>query len=487
MDILVKKEEEACLFPFNSLKEAPDWKEIKPRVTLPVEIPSKVEDEKPITPKQRLRFFMDAVVITSRPQGTLGPRLPQVKGLGATRPKKEEEALSSVPLTITKVEVTPQKGQRKSKKNTKQQQPPSSVASKTKVEAGALVLQNVHRQVSTPATVRIESPEPGLPETTKVLERKMKSWKNPKVKAKREPIELTNDTIISRISAAGISFDLFPIAFPKADQDVMVSRAFMAAYWGGSSQDTWPKIGKKNLARHGLNDFMYMPSDYQPIAPQVPGAPGLWLNIGSDIREWDGGVKRVFTKITSKPRALWLYQGQYEFKLAKELTREEWARQTPKVRNTWARELFNQSWGVDCRAEIWARRYWGRLPTEDEIREICARGDHNEITKEDISLSLTRGETYMPVYTMKCVGYDTAFQREIVQKVATYGLDVPSQPVAGRKRKVEKDSESPEPKERKPAKRQKLKKDVIDVDGLELQEEWPVRSRGTKSRPAKRP
>ncbi|KAF6743549.1 hypothetical protein DFP72DRAFT_932875 [Ephemerocybe angulata] len=425
---------------------------------------------------------MDAVVITTQPRRPrAGNRLPQVKGLVAKRSKNEKGAYSSIPSTIPKMEVVPRKAGPKSK---------NSVTPKTKVEAGSLVLQNDQRQVPTsPVAVRIESPEPSLPEAAEVLEQKMKLWKNPKVKVKREPIELTKDTVIARISAAGISFDPFHIDFPRADRDVEVTREFMSATWGGSPQETFPTISPENLARHGLSDFMYLPTGYQPIAPKIPGAPGLWLNIGGRGDEWNRGIKRVFTKVSDKTPAKWLYQGQYEIKLAKCLTREEWSRQSVKVRETWAEQLVVKRWGRRCQAVIYARMHWGRPPTEDEIDQICARGDNSTITKEDISLSLTRGETNMPVYTMKCVGYDAAFQREIAEKAPLY-VPRPRKPrcSGGGNKRNAGDSEPPEPKGRKPTKRQKLERDVINVDLLGSQEEEPdYRSRGTKSRPAKRP
>ncbi|KAF6748562.1 hypothetical protein DFP72DRAFT_1174203 [Ephemerocybe angulata] len=116
------------------------------------------------------------------------------------------------------------------------------------------------------------------------------------------------------------------------------------------------------------DDYMYLSTDYQPIAPEVPGAPGapgLWLDIGGEVSEWQGGVMRVFTRITTGP-ALWLYQGQYEIKVSKSLTLEEWQRQKVSVRKTWAKELVRKGWGQHCQILIYARKHLGRLPTKAE-------------------------------------------------------------------------------------------------------------------------
>lgn len=75
-----------------------------------------------------------------------------------------------------------------------------------------------------------------------------------------------------------------------------------------------------------------MNTDYQPEAPEVPGAPGLWFCTDSGP---DKGVRRVITKIqdrTAKYNNKWLYVGQYEILAAKPLTVKEWEAQSTLVR-----------------------------------------------------------------------------------------------------------------------------------------------------------
>lgn len=270
---------------------------------------------------------------------------------------------------------------------------------------------------------------------------------------------------------------------------------------------TFPDIREEKLQEHGMDDFMYLPLDFQPEAPEVPGFPGLWLNIGGDNSEMDADPQRVFTRITTTPRALWQYQGQYEIKLAKQLTQEEWGNQTVSVRNTWAKQLAKKCWGGYCRASIYARKHWGRLPTNEECQDIIDRNLHAEIGQVEIAGALTRGEVNMDVYTMKCVGYDSAFQRNIAQKFPTW-VPKPSK-AKGQKSNKRKAEQKPKTNG-KPNKRPKHEEDDVDFtmvhsdsdDDSEEHEEyeeeeeegpddevlnpWRYISKGTRSRPAMR-
>lgn len=137
------------------------------------------------------------------------------------------------------------------------------------------------------------------------------------------------DTVVSRITQAGISLDLFPTNCEKELQDVMVRRDFMVKTFGGNGRMTFPSISSSRVEGHGLNDFMYICPQWQPIAPEVPGAPGLWLTIDEYKRH--GQTRRLFTRISRCP-ALWQYQGQYELRSAQKLTKEEWGKQPEIVR-----------------------------------------------------------------------------------------------------------------------------------------------------------
>ena len=152
----------------------------------------------------------------------------------------------------------------------------------------------------------------------------------PKGKKSIAHMTVSDEVIQSRLEPIGI--EPFKINLPRAEVNMMVTRKFMSAVYGGSSEGTFPPIGKEKLAEHGMNDFMYLHLDYQPCAPQIPGKCGLWFSTGSRRGDW-GGVYRVITR--DLLRSEWQYMGQYEIKPAKSLTREEWVSQKDKVRCFW--------------------------------------------------------------------------------------------------------------------------------------------------------
>lgn len=139
---------------------------------------------------------------------------------------------------------------------------------------------------------------------------------------------LSLDSLHSRLKVLGPSaLELYPITLDKGSQDLTVSRDFMATKYGGSMQSTCPSIGKQHLEDHGMNDFMYLHPNYQPHAPQVPGACGLFMGLSGLGRTWPI-LQRVFTRIESN---VWQYMGTYHLTPSPSLTPSEWANQKQKV------------------------------------------------------------------------------------------------------------------------------------------------------------
>lgn len=148
---------------------------------------------------------------------------------------------------------------------------------------------------------------------------------------KKDGIKLDADSILTRFTAAGIPLGLYPTGCDKSLQDTAVRRDFMSETFGGNRRQVFPSIDQRRVQEHGYNDFMYLCPEWQPIAPEVPGAPGLWLT--NEDCQCDGQIRRLFTRISRSP-ALWQYQGQYELKRAQSLTKEEWGRQSTEVSKT---------------------------------------------------------------------------------------------------------------------------------------------------------
>ncbi|KAF8553944.1 hypothetical protein OG21DRAFT_1164532 [Imleria badia] len=149
-------------------------------------------------------------------------------------------------------------------------------------------------------------------------------------------------------------------------RDVTTSRTFTSKQWGGNTQSTFPSIRPDLLARHGLNDFMYLNLFINPHAPQWPGAPGLWFSPGVN---WEArerpGIWRVLVRLKSN---CWLYVGQYQCTPALSLTIEEWKSQAPRVKQTWSNKVSTHEWAREMQTKIVLHKRLGRNPTAEELQ-----------------------------------------------------------------------------------------------------------------------
>ncbi|KAG6915386.1 hypothetical protein DXG01_011758 [Tephrocybe rancida] len=286
------------------------------------------------------------------------------------------------------------------------------------------------------------------PISVEELNKKMEQMQNPKVK-KLEGFGLSLDTVRDRLLTVGL--DPYPIDLERDIQDVMYKRRFISSLYGGNTQSTLPDIGKGFLDIHGLDDFMYPNLDLNPHAPEMPGCPGLFFGAnGSHAGIWDREApERVITRI--RP-GIWQYQGQYVLTPAMSLTKEEWRSQKPKAHSAWAKQIFMKDWGRTVRCRVSLRKRLGRPFTEEEFEAAVAKSNkYQDITEDDILQALLRGEEFIAVWTMKCVGYDVEFQRNLAEKYPTW-VPPPPKPKNGkghgkrgvktRKPKVEHDAES---------------------------------------------
>ncbi|KAJ3550606.1 hypothetical protein NMY22_g357 [Coprinellus aureogranulatus] len=440
---------------------------------------------------KRVRYFMDAIVITKlSPEAHLDAHYKDASTLFAfsssgsgrrTSARVKKEASPSIPATRSGGKGTQKKSLRQKSKAAKRpsvktetedffQPVPATIGvddlcsldhphilhenpSPSSVKGQRRSQSSRGDRGGLAVKIREESPDvslgtgstqaPSVSDSQESTEEAMKKWKNPKAKVKKEAATLCGDTVRARLTEAGISMGVVPIDCDKEILDTMVSREFMSKWWGGSMQETFPKIGKAKFAEHGLDDFMYLPDDFQPIAPQVPGAPGIWINEGSDDGEWSesSSIMRVFSRIRTGPAL------------------EEWDQQDPAVRIKWAQGIYKKGWGTDVRVNIYSRREYGRLPTKAQYEDIITRKLYNEIKPHHISMALKSGEETMALYTMKCVGYDKAFAKLVHERWQSWV------PTVRKKRKAAGEVKTEQGQKRR-TKKQKLEDDVIIVDDL---------------------
>ncbi|KAH6884365.1 hypothetical protein BKA70DRAFT_140289 [Coprinopsis sp. MPI-PUGE-AT-0042] len=275
------------------------------------------------------------------------------------------------------------------------------------------------RKAPRPKSVKKESScDPQLPAAVK-KEESVEPKAEVKVeikKGKKEALPALELDLTARFKAAGIS--QLPFAIPnytEAVHGVKVPRAFTSKTYGGAIQRTCPKIKAEKLALHGFDNFMFLNDDLHPLAPQVPGAPGIFINIAGGRRD---KLMRVFVRMkgaVSPP--IWWYMGQYELRNSQALTKEEWGMQTEQVKRAWAEGIVRYGWGNGKQAGIHGRKVLGRTPTSEEIKGyLKSKAFEKTVTATDVLRALRRGDERLNIFTMKCVAYDVAFQRDVAQK-----------------------------------------------------------------------
>ncbi|KAJ7755165.1 hypothetical protein B0H16DRAFT_730995 [Mycena metata] len=243
-----------------------------------------------------------------------------------------------------------------------------------------------------------------------------------KIKKGDRSVGLAAGTLRKRLISAGINTDPFTITLPADLKDVSARRDFMSIFFGGNRQSTCPTITKKSYRTTGYRYFMYPSLVQNPDAPMIPGAPGLFLDAAgwpaSECdKDWASEAynMKVLTRLGAHD---FLYMGEYAIRPSDSLTRAEWLSQPPAMRIRWCTKLAKKDWGMMTRTRIALRRQLGRDATFKEVTtSLKAKQKFPSITAVDIAKAFNNGEERLAVWTMKCVGYDEKFQRDIVRKI----------------------------------------------------------------------
>ena len=105
---------------------------------------------------------------------------------------------------------------------------------------------------------------------------------------------LLPQTLRDRLKPIGLEIQDQYFTLDQATREVVVTRHFISATYGGNMKETFPRPAPEFLNAHGMNDWMFLPTEYEPEAPLLAGAPGLWLCLrpDHDIQQ----IKRVFVK-----------------------------------------------------------------------------------------------------------------------------------------------------------------------------------------------
>ncbi|KAH9887673.1 hypothetical protein C8Q73DRAFT_656613 [Cubamyces lactineus] len=209
----------------------------------------------------------------------------------------------------------------------------------------------------------------------------------------------------------------YPISLPMDLRSITISRQKLSKRYGGSAMDTFPTPSAHKLSQHGRANFMCINlSLWNPNGPQVPGHGGLFFEAGLTEESWmrdEGGRLLVYTVFARLRSNEWLYLGQYELHAAPSLSAQQWCALSPYVRACWTKNICKKKWGTRVRARIHLRTTLGREPSREEVDS--AQGSYAHVTPEQINDAFVAGDESIQTWSMKCVGYDEDFQREIVE------------------------------------------------------------------------
>lgn len=146
----------------------------------------------------------------------------------------------------------------------------------------------------------------------------------------------------------------YAVTIAELERSVTVSREFMNSVFGGGTRKSFVKVRLEKFKEHGYNDFAYLTTEVDSLAPSLAGLPGLFFSTREAFDHeytpvWmkEPYIFRVFTRLES---SRWLYQGQYKFAHCKTLTAKEWGEQGEKVVSSMHYlYMYQNTWKIRCR------------------------------------------------------------------------------------------------------------------------------------------
>ncbi|KAI0751871.1 hypothetical protein C8Q80DRAFT_1097891, partial [Daedaleopsis nitida] len=185
---------------------------------------------------------------------------------------------------------------------------------------------------------------------------------------------LQSDDFLLRVLGWDMINHRYPIPVPRDISRYGFTRDFISDQYGGSTQSTCPKIGKRSLDQHGLDDWMFLTLEWNPHVPTKPGFPGLLFSFGRETDEWKK-IQRVFVRVQTDP-AQWVYMGQYQMKVGTSLTAADWWSQKEQSRKKWANGVLKKGWGAKLCARLGLQKQHG-------VAYEPTKSDYDIATKKD--------------------------------------------------------------------------------------------------------
>ncbi|EKM54199.1 uncharacterized protein PHACADRAFT_257876, partial [Phanerochaete carnosa HHB-10118-sp] len=228
-------------------------------------------------------------------------------------------------------------------------------------------------------------------------------------------------------------------------RDVVVPRKFMSETCGGNVQALFPAIAQSKRAALGghKHHLVYPTLKRNPEAPQMPGQPGLLCRALTTVPWEDAGIPKL-KLVVGIGESMWGYMGDYTTEAAEPLSAMEWDGLPEQTKRTWATDIAAADKYIPLRSRIILHERLGREPTDGEVNDEAAvikaglgsRKERPKPTKDEIQQIIraySSGKQLIYIWRFKCVGYDEAFQRDLVSKFSAWRRRLTSsdQPAGG--------------------------------------------------------
>ncbi|KAI0686140.1 hypothetical protein C8Q76DRAFT_636383 [Earliella scabrosa] len=252
-----------------------------------------------------------------------------------------------------------------------------------------------------------------------ILRDAVERMQNPDVKIKKES-QLSDDFLLSALTWEGIN-RRYPIPVPREISEYRFKRKYISHLYGGNPQAEFPKPADEKVGWHGINDWQFITTDFNPHAPTRPGYSGLYFSQEKAADDWDESM-RVHRLFVQFPSNTWVYMGQYKMSPGRTLGTAEWKAQPETVRRTWAKAIRSKEWGDKVAVRIALRKARGANyePTEADVKNAEVDELRRSLSDEDIIRAFDEGEEEFGTYTMTCVGYDADFVRFLARNADRY-------------------------------------------------------------------
>lgn len=149
----------------------------------------------------------------------------------------------------------------------------------------------------------------------------------------KKELLLSDEFLLDALTWEGINHR-YPVPLPKEVAEVGLDRKYICSLYGGCRRGTFIKPHADWLEWHGLDDWMYLTTEFAPHAPTKPGHSGLFFSCNRARNTWPPNIEKPRRLFVRLAHSQWVYMGQYKMAPGLSLTTDVWKKQKDEVRLT---------------------------------------------------------------------------------------------------------------------------------------------------------